>query len=87
MAAGTAGPPGVLRGGRGPGANLEGAGPRGAERGRAAWCGALWTEALCGGRSRGPEVAPRRRGESEGEASESAEGGEGSGGSGRTRRL
>lgn len=87
MAAGRAGAPGVLLGGPGLGANLEVAGPRGEECGRAAWCGALWTEALYGGRSRRPEVAPRRWGEPKGEQSDSAEGGEESGGSGPTLRL
>lgn len=87
VAGGTAGVPGVLLGGRELGANLEAAGPRGAGRGRAAWCGAPWTEALCGGRSRRPGVAPRRWGEGRaGPGSESAAGGRGSGGGGRTPR-
>lgn len=79
--------PGVLLGGRETVVNMEAAGPPGAEPWRAARCEAPWTEALCGGRSRRPEVAPRRWGEGEEGRSESAEGAEASGGSGPTRRL
>lgn len=66
------------------GVTLEGAGPQEAVRGRAAWCGALLTEALCGGRSWRPEVALQREGE---QMNESDEGEEEPGGSGWTPHL
>lgn len=68
------------------GVNLEGAGPQEVVRGRAAWCGALLTEALCGGRSWRPEVALQRQEEVE-QMSESDEGEKEPGGSGWTPHL
>lgn len=59
--AGVLGAPGVL----GLGVDLEGVAARKGVCGRAAWCGALSTEASYGGQSWRPEVAVRRAEEEE----------------------
>lgn len=54
------------------GVDLEGVGPRKGVRGREAWCGALWMEALYGGQSWRPEVAVQRAEEEKGEEAAAA---------------